>query len=179
MTATQLDKKIETVLETLILKGKTSGTLPFDEIHTAIPAASLGVNALETLTEILDRIEDAGIQVAESGDAAARPPAGAPMPVATKPLSTVAHRGGTRAHQPVLEKIDDPVRMYLTQMGEIPLLTRIEEVSLAKKTEVSRKIFRRLVLESGLALDPVLEFLGQVKDGMVPFDRTLKACFLV
>jgi RNA polymerase primary sigma factor len=174
MTATQLDKKIETVLETLILKGKTSGTLPFDEIHTAIPAASLGVNALETLTEILDRIEDAGIQVAESGDAAARPPAGAPMPVATKPLSTVAHRGGTRAHQPVLEKIDDPVRMYLTQMGEIPLLTRIEEVSLAKKTEVSRKIFRRLVLESGLALDPVLEFLGQVKDGMVPFDRTLK-----
>ena len=72
------------------------------------------------------------------------------------------------------EKIDDPVRMYLTQMGEIPLLTRVEEVSLAKKTEVSRKIFRRLVLESGLALDPVLEFLGQVKDGMVPFDRTLK-----
>ena len=66
MTATQLDKKIETVLETLILKGKTSGTLPFDEIHTAIPAASLGVNALETLTEILDRIEDAGIQVAET-----------------------------------------------------------------------------------------------------------------
>ena len=121
MTATQLDKKIETVLETLILKGKTSGTLPFDEIHTAIPAASLGVNALETLTEILDRIEDAGIQVAESGDAAARPPAGAPMPVATKPLSTVAHRGGTRAHQPVLEKIDDPVEMYLIDVCTLPV----------------------------------------------------------
>ena len=40
------------------------------------------------------------------------------------------------------KRIDDPVRMYLTQMGEIPLLTREQEIALAKKIEITRKIFR-------------------------------------
>ena len=43
--------------------------------------------------------------------------------------------------------IDDPVRMYLTQMGEIPLLTREKEIALARKIEVTRRRFRRKVLE--------------------------------
>ena len=40
----------------------------------------------------------------------------------------------------------DPIRMYLAQMAEIPLLTRAEEISLAKKIEVTRKRFRRTLL---------------------------------
>ena len=42
---------------------------------------------------------------------------------------------------------DDPVRMYLTQMGEIPLLTRQQEIALAKRIEVTRAQFRRKLLE--------------------------------
>lgn len=41
---------------------------------------------------------------------------------------------------------DDPVRMYLTQMGEIPLLTRKEEIHLARKIEITRAAFRRKLL---------------------------------
>ena len=50
------------------------------------------------------------------------------------------------------DRIDDPVRMYLTQMGEIPLLTREQEINLAKKIEITRKRFRRKVLECHFAL---------------------------
>src|SRR5262249_40997867 len=69
---------------------------------------------------------------------------------------------------------DDPVRMYLTQMGEIPLLKRDQEIALAKKIEVTRKRFRRKVLECDGALRQVVETLKRVHQGDLPFDRTIK-----
>jgi RNA polymerase primary sigma factor len=74
----------------------------------------------------------------------------------------------------ITEKIDDPVRMYLTQMGEIPLLTREEEISLARKIELTRKQFRKEVLSSGFGLRNAIEILEDVLKGELAFDRTLK-----
>jgi RNA polymerase primary sigma factor len=72
------------------------------------------------------------------------------------------------------KRIDDPVRMYLTQMGEIPLLTREQEIALAKKIEITRKIFRSKVMESDYCLQSAVEILQLVDDGDLPFDRTMK-----
>ena len=72
------------------------------------------------------------------------------------------------------KRIDDPVRMYLTQMGVIPLLTRDDEIRLAKKIETMRMIFRRRVLECDYALTGAVEILEQVHTGDLPFDRTMR-----
>ncbi|MEM1013743.1 MAG: sigma-70 family RNA polymerase sigma factor, partial [Planctomycetota bacterium] len=72
------------------------------------------------------------------------------------------------------KRIDDPVRMYLTQMGEIPLLTREQEISLAKKIEITRKIFRSRILGSDYCQQQACEMLEQVREGQLPFDRTMK-----
>ena len=72
------------------------------------------------------------------------------------------------------KRIDDPVRMYLTQMGEIPLLTRAEEIRLAKKIELTRMAFRQKVLESDYCAGLAVDILQQVHDGTLPFDRTMK-----
>src|SRR5205807_651362 len=57
---------------------------------------------------------------------------------------------------------------------EIPLLSRKQEIDLAKKIEVTRKRFRRKVLECDYALSNVVETLKRVRDGDLPFDRTVK-----
>ncbi len=71
-------------------------------------------------------------------------------------------------------RIDDPVRMYLTQMGEISLLMREQEISLAKKIETMRMIFRRKILENDYSVGYTVEILEQVSEGELPFDRTMK-----
>ncbi|MEM7626249.1 MAG: RNA polymerase sigma factor RpoD [Planctomycetota bacterium] len=72
------------------------------------------------------------------------------------------------------KRIDDPVRMYLTQMGEISLLTRDEEIRLAKKIETCRYLFRRLVLQNDYSVKTCVETLEMVHEGDLPFDRTMK-----
>ena len=72
------------------------------------------------------------------------------------------------------KRIDDPIRMYLTQMGTIPLLTREQEIRLAKKIESTRMIFRRRVLESNYASAQAVDTLQQVHKGTLPFDRTMR-----
>jgi RNA polymerase primary sigma factor len=69
---------------------------------------------------------------------------------------------------------DDPVRMYLTQMGEIPLLTRQEEISLAKRIETTRNKFRTRLLECDYVVRSAVKVLRRVHDGDLPFDRTVQ-----
>jgi RNA polymerase primary sigma factor len=64
--------------------------------------------------------------------------------------------------------------MYLAQMAEIPLLTRREEISLAKRIEVTRKRFRRAVLGCAYSLQTTVDTLRKVHEGGLPFDRTIK-----
>jgi RNA polymerase primary sigma factor len=64
--------------------------------------------------------------------------------------------------------------MYLSQMAEIPLLKREEEIALAKKIEVTRKRFRRTVIGCNLAMRNTLATLVKVHSGFLPFDRTIK-----
>jgi len=69
---------------------------------------------------------------------------------------------------------DDPVRMYLTQMGEIPLLNRHQEIHLARCIEVTRARFRCRLLSCDYVVRIAYKVLKRVHDGELPFDRTVQ-----
>lgn len=69
---------------------------------------------------------------------------------------------------------DDPVRMYLTQMGEIPLLTRAQEIYLARQIESTRATFRAKLLACEYVCQQAFKVLSRVHRGELPFDRTVQ-----
>ena len=64
--------------------------------------------------------------------------------------------------------------MYLSQMGNIPLLSREDEIFLAKQIEITRKRFRRTMMESDFSLGIALDILEKVHAAELPFERTLR-----
>jgi len=70
--------------------------------------------------------------------------------------------------------IDDPVRMYLMQMGEIPLLSRQEELKSARAIEKTRTLFRHNMLASDFILQGAVQLLEKVRDGSLRLDRTIE-----
>lgn len=73
-----------------------------------------------------------------------------------------------------VDATDDPVRMYLMQMGQIPLLNRAQEISSAKQIERTRLRYRHSMLATDYVLQGAVELLEKVRDGQLRLDRTIE-----
>src|SRR5207247_73877 len=73
-----------------------------------------------------------------------------------------------------VDATDDPVRMYLMQMGQIPLLNRAEEIASAKQIEGTRLRYRHCMLATDYVLQGAAEALEKVRDGQLRLDRTIE-----
>jgi RNA polymerase primary sigma factor len=162
-----MELKLDEGLKTLIESGKHKGYLTYSQVNDFLPDDAVNPEKLDQLLMVL---EDQGIELIDESEAEERE--------AGPTTQTEEERGGdldlSFMDEEDTRRIDDPVRMYLTQMGEIPLLKREEEISLAKRIEVTRKRFRRKVLECDYALSNVVDTLRRVHTGELPFDRTVK-----
>ena len=169
----KLDEGIKTLLEL----GKRRGFLTFDQVNDLLPDEATSPERIHSLLETLDEM---GIELINEDEAETRLLASGDLDdepdddLAEEPLEDEETELTTEDLEDISRRIDDPVRMYLTQMGEIPLLTREQEINLAKKIEVTRKKFRRKVLECHFALALVVDVLKKVNEGDLPFDRTVK-----
>ena len=153
-------------LRHVLARAKTQGFLTYDDVNAYLPDEDVSPQKLDNL---LLAIEERGIQLVERSPHAAFEDALPPKP------ADVEEPEATSLLPEELPKLsDDPIRMYLSQMSGIPLLTRDEEISLAKKIEVTRKRFRRTLLNCNLAMRGTVDTLSQVHEGKLPFDRTIK-----
>jgi RNA polymerase primary sigma factor len=157
-------------VKSLIEKGKERGFVTYDELNKVLPDDMVSPDKLDA---VLQKMDDLGIELVESSDEEGKEEGAAePAEQEEREFEGPAER---EAKSPDSARIDDPVRLYLTQMGEIPLLTRDEELRLASRIEITRKRFRTKVLESPFAVVEAIRILEDVKNGDAAFDRTLKA----
>ena len=117
----------------LINLGKERGYLLYDEVNDMLPAE---VRSSEEIDDLLSTLERYGIDIYEdvSSATAARAAAEAAQITDTEPKEEVTAEEVELDLTPgALEKINDPVRIYLREMGTVPLLTREGEVAIAKR----------------------------------------------
>ncbi|MFN4261192.1 MAG: RNA polymerase sigma factor RpoD [Gemmataceae bacterium] len=162
-----MDLKSDPSLKTLLESGKHKGYLTFSQVNDFLPDDAVNPEKLDQLLLVL---EEHGIELIDESEAEERETVEDP----TLAEDVRVELDLSFMDEDESRRIDDPVRMYLTQMGEIPLLKREEEIALAKKIEVTRKRFRRKVLECDFALRSVVDTLKRVHLGDLPFDRTVK-----
>ncbi|MEM7233292.1 MAG: RNA polymerase sigma factor region1.1 domain-containing protein, partial [Planctomycetota bacterium] len=161
-----LMKKIDDKLRLLIEEGKREGGITYERFNEIFPE---DCNSPERIDEIFATLDAHDIELREDpvgrdGDKSS----------ATGSSSSRDSDSSTTTADALPEKIDDPVRMYLTQMGEIPLLTRAEELLLAKKIEIARQRYQREVFESGLAQGGAVKVIEDVLRGDIALDKAVK-----
>jgi len=176
-------KSAEEQIKAITEKGKKKGYLTYEEMNDDLSEEVITPARLDGLLATLDEM---GISLLDEADVEKQAEAEEKFEPAEESLDEEeAVREEQLKEDELLEKqlvgevdfvrrIDDPIRTYLTQMGEIPLLTRENEISLARKIELTRMGFRRKMLECDYCARNAVDILQQVNEGILSFDRTMK-----
>ncbi len=158
---------LKDVVAALVKNSKGKGMVTYDQLNALLPDA---MNDPEQLDHILEQLESKGVELVEeigSGDDSDFGEEGT-NPEDDAAASTARfERAAENADGDEVElgeKIDDPVRMYLSQMGEIPLLTRDQEIELARRIEIYRDGFRRKVMTMPDAIKKGIGWVEEQKE---------------
>ncbi|HKW87632.1 MAG TPA: RNA polymerase sigma factor RpoD [Candidatus Acidoferrales bacterium] len=159
-----IEEKYDQVRQ-LIAMGKERGYLLYDEVNDILPAE---VHSSEEIDDLLSTFERYGIDVYEDLNAAkaaiAAGDGGAETAETTKEESA-GEESDLDLTPGALEKTNDPVRMYLREMGTVPLLTREGEVTIAKRIERGQLLVLKTISRSPLVLKEILGIGDDLRTG--------------
>ena len=135
-------------IKALIKKGKVSGFVTLDDLNSALPP---GEYSSEQIEDIHSAINDMGLNIVDQQEE------GSLDEAEDQTAGNLSDDEGARS--------DDPVRMYLKEMGSVELLSREGEISIAKRIEAGRELMIGGIYESPLAMRSFLKWRDEVDDG--------------
>ncbi len=140
-------------IKDLITLAEEQGYLTFEDINTAIPESVVNPEELESYLVLLRGMD---IEIVQSAEA--------------DKIRENKERGRTGKGGRV-DFFDDPIRMYLHQMGQVPLLTREQEVEICKRIEEAEITTRQTFNDLGVASELYLNLAQRLEGGRERFDR--------
>jgi len=157
-----LEEKYDQVRQ-LVAMGKERGYLLYDEVNDILPAE---VHSSEEIDDLLSTFERYGIDVYEDLSSAKAALAAADSADTSEAKEDVTSEDGDLDLTPgTLEKTNDPVRMYLREMGTVPLLTREGEVAIAKRIERGQLLVLKTITRAPLILKELLKVGDDLRNG--------------
>ncbi|MGH9745798.1 MAG: RNA polymerase sigma factor RpoD [Candidatus Acidiferrales bacterium] len=159
-----LEEKYDQVRQ-LIAMGKERGYLLYDEVNDILPAE---VHSSEEIDDLLSTFERYGIDVYEdlsSAKAALAAADASDSPEVVVKEEAASEDGDLDLTPGTLEKTNDPVRMYLREMGTVPLLTREGEVAIAKRIERGQLLVLKTITRAPLILKELLQVGEDLRTG--------------
>ncbi len=158
-TETDAANEIQVRLRELIKLAKEQGYLTFDDLNEALPDGITDANELDAILTRLRRME---IDVIEASDVDRH-----------KEVKKDLDEEEEEKPETKLDILDDPVRMYLKQMGQVPLLTREQEVEISKRIEEAENIVQKHINRFGFTARAHLDLAQKLTEGRERFDRVI------
>ena len=147
----------DAAVKKMIAKAKARGFVTYDELNKVLPSDQVSSEQIEDTMAMLN---DMGINVVEQEEKEDDADAGAPA---------VREEGGAliQAEPIEVERTDDPVRMYLREMGTVELLSREGEIAIAKRIEAGRETMIGALCESPLTFEAIMAWRDELMEGKI------------
>ncbi len=145
-------------VKNLVKRGKERGYLTYDEVNAALPQGQMSSEQIE---DVLSSLSEMGVNVVESEESEEAAPA-----ADTKEEAESDRPAGNVSDDDV-GRTDDPVRMYLREMGSVELLSREGEIAIAKRIEAGREMMIGGICESPLTIKALIQWRDALKEGTV------------
>ncbi|PHK95688.1 RNA polymerase sigma factor RpoD [Pseudoroseomonas rhizosphaerae] len=153
---------LSAAVKKLVARGKERGYVTYDELNQALPDSQVSSELIEDTMAMLSEL---GVNVVEAEETEEAEGAAKPAAKAEGGEDEEEEEGGGNVDEESLGRTDDPVRMYLREMGSVELLSREGEIAIAKRIEAGRDMMIGGLCESPLTFQAILTWHDAVREG--------------
>src|SRR5215467_12660981 len=147
-------------LKKLVQKGKERGYVTYDELNAALPPDEVSSEQIE---DTMAMLSEAGVNVVEAEEQEEAPAPANPA----EPAKTAVVAAEATGEDEELGRTDDPVRMYLREMGSVELLSREGEIEIAKRIEAGQDKMIGGICESPMTITALLHWRDAINEGRI------------